>query len=179
MMIRLSIAATTLYVAIVAFGQSIVPKDVDGWSSAKWGMTEKEIKNAFKGEALTSESVDNLIIPDYKIGRSRFKVTFVMDEQTKLLNRVNIIPIDGGPGYDGPVVNPGPERLFDDLKTLLISKYGQPATAGDSVAAWRFKSTTIDLRVSILPMGNAFGNAMGKFLTLNYRQNTKGDLDRI
>ena len=176
MTIRPPIAAVP-FLVVAALGQSIAPTDVDGWSKSKWGMTEKQVRDAFKEEAVGSESANNLTIPDYRIGRSRFKVAFVMDERTKLLNRVNIIPVDGGPGYDGPVVNTGPENIFDDLKTLLISKYGQPTSAGatrpgNSAAVWKFKSTTINLDISTL-------GGVGRFLTLNYRQNAPGDLDRI
>ena len=175
MMVRLPIAFVIFLV--VSFGQPIVPpKDVNGWSSAEWGMTEGQITNAFKGEKLSKGKMDNLFIPDFKIGRNRFMIVFVMDEQKKLLNRVNIVPVDEVPGYDGPVINPRPESIYDDVKTLLISKYGQPTNTGatrpgNMAAVWRFKSTTIELDVSTF--------SIGTFLTLNYRQNAKGDLDKI
>jgi hypothetical protein len=166
-MIRLPIVGVVFLVAI-AFGQSVAPADVEGWSQAKWGMTENQIMDAFKSEVPTGDGLGNIIISDYEIANGRFKVSLSMDGKTKLLNRVIIVPVTGVPAFNGPAVNP--RTQFDDLKALLTKKYGQPTSSGgnNNAATWNFKSTTINLDLTTY--------SAGTFLALNYWQSVKGVL---
>jgi hypothetical protein len=174
---RLPFAVIFPCLAIATFGQSNTPKDVQGWANTKWGMTQPQIMNAINDETrkeIRKGINDSLVIPDFAIGHNRFRVVLSVDEKTKLLRRVE--PVDQVPGYEGPVVNSAPDFIFDDLKTLLISKFGPPTNVGatgkgNGTAVWRFKSTTITLSITTF--------SIGRLLTLNYVPTEKGNLDGL
>jgi hypothetical protein len=169
---------------------SEIAKDIDGWSKAKWGMTEAEVWRAFQGEAIRFAEKRNykddyamIGIPNYTIGRSRFKIMFMLDSKTNLLTGVNIQPFDQDLGAlllgdrpMPPVVNGSPEGIFDELKSLLTQKYGEPTSSETSrsnehIAVWRFPSTTVELECS---------TALGvRSMSLNYRKSQRTDLDKI
>jgi hypothetical protein len=76
-------------------GQPVASKDVNGWSKARWGMTQKQVLNAFSGEArvLTDNSLDRNFggrgiatvgIDSEAIGGIPVRVFFLFDSTGKL-----------------------------------------------------------------------------------------------
>jgi len=171
--------------ALAGFGQTEIPKDVNGWSKAKWGMTEEQILQAFGGEVVRVPSAKDdgfaapIAIPTTKIGRSQFTVRFRLDPGTHKLCEVLLTPVEQTSNYTGSRVNAMPEVVFDELKELLTQKYGKPAstgpvysgtfeTANDS-AIWRFPSAKIELTYTrIITLGN--------YILLHYVKNEKTEL---
>ena len=127
------------------------PADVEGWRSAKWGMSEAEILEAFKGEArrldepvgFSKEGQATVGIPDYSIDGAWYRVLFIFDGQGKL-NAINIRPREKGS-----------EGIYRSLEKLLMEKYGplsykneERKRGGDKnwTARWNFPKTVISLR---------------------------------
>ena len=125
-------------------------QDVEGWSNAKWGMTEDDLLKAFEGQIIKlaipnqyQNSYSNLEIPHVEINRDQYKVSFLMDNQTKRLTQVNITPLD----KSALIVT------FRSLEESLILKYGQPTYKNDENTryveshkrTWNFPTTVITL----------------------------------
>lgn len=128
-------------------------QDLNGWNKAKWGMTEEELKVAFKEENLTG-----LILNDFKIAENKFTVSFVMDTKTAKLEKVFLFTTE-------KVLN---DDNFNNLQNLLTQKYGKPTESKKSLftlnSVWNLKYTIITL-VS-LKMGDE--NEEKKFLSITY-----------
>lgn len=136
--------------------------DVEGWSKARWGMTEDDLLKAFEGQAIRLEqknyndSYSTIEIRDIEIGSDHYQVRFLMDNNKKTLSKVLITPLDTDLA--------AAEIRFKGLEKLLIEKYGQPSFRDDKkepdtrisgslvhkgsvklTTAWNFSSTIIEL----------------------------------
>src|SRR5438094_835158 len=105
--------------------------DLSGWSKARWGMTESEIREAFKDEPVAlakpeeyGPEVATICLEKVVIDGDEFKAWFMLDPKSKRLKRVLIKPKSTDPG-ERDIVNP--ERILLNLEKLLTEKYG-PAT---------------------------------------------------
>lgn len=154
---------------LLPFQISAQPKDVKGWSKARWGMTEKEIENAFKAEIKRRSDpiIDkqdgiyvNLEIHDLTFENAKFSARFVMDDKTDQLTEVVLSPKGTHFGM-----------LFGILERKLVAKYG-PVTYKDRddidmqkigkngfghdeiSRLWRFPSTTVTLKYWVYGMGS-------------------------
>ena len=125
----------TLMLFAPAFGQSKKPKATTqtakaiespkpGWQYAKWGMTADEIIAASGGtarillaeekRAASGPDYTALVKDEYSSGPFNFKVTFRAEKNEATLSSVHLLLKD--------------PAKFVELKTAMISKYGQ----GDS-----------------------------------------------
>jgi len=143
----INIIVFSLICMITILGQQ---KDVNGWQEAKWGMTEDEVLEAFKGEAIRLDKIvayqasyASIGIINYDISGDKYLVHFIFDENKKNLQRIAITP-------EATTIL---DFHFRRLEQLLTEKYGIPyfkntvtAMGGDkSVVAWNLESTIIEL----------------------------------
>ena len=159
--------------------ESKFPKDVRGWGKAEWGMTEKEILEAFKDEGVyiqKGESIDKsyetFYIDDFLVDNKHFSIVFIMDKNRKLnevvIGKAFVQKISARPEEMRDYFY---EDLFKRIEDNLIIKYGKPAhhkedrkpdekqdygiTKGriELEAVWVFPSTEIKLTylASFLP----------------------------
>lgn len=129
--------------------------DPNGWSKAKWGMTEKEIAKAFAGEVRWQNLkgsrglYSTIEIPKTEIGRHYFSVSFWMDSVTNRLAEVTLSSQHNPPNENSHLNM----AVFSNLEGMLIAKYGPPANKEDrkDLAAlirertWLFPTTVISL----------------------------------
>ena len=120
--------------------------DLEGWRQAKWGMTEEEILDAFKGEAVRlnpseryHQAVATVGIEFLQISGFSFKAHFLLDEKTKRLFQVTIQPLHQ------EEVNRIPFVLRDAVKDGLTKKYGGASVKDGHTLKWIFPSTIIEL----------------------------------
>jgi hypothetical protein len=162
-----------------------------GWRDSRWGMTEEQILNTFKGEAvrlpaekkLAKGNYCNIVIENVKLGISIYQVNFVMDGQTKGLITVRISPAEKWNLGDKTT-----QAEFKDLEKLLIEKYGNPSYRDEMgnpdfskrikghtnlVTKWNFPTTSIQL--SYLEDRQT----KLRYLNLNYRPNINKDIDKL
>ncbi len=173
---KILLAAIGLVTLSVSLAGAEPPKDVEGWRQARWGMTESQILEAFKGEAIRLDKVDkspgdNLYasvgIINFNISGKLFYVRFLMDDYNKVLKRIYITY------KKASIID------FNNLKTMLIDKYGQPQSVDkdkDSYgniygATWIFATTIIELRLAEITGHN--------YINLVYRAKDKGDSDKL
>ena len=172
-------------VLVVPFQISAQPKDVKGWNKARWGMSEREIENAFKGkvEQLREPIIDKQEgiyvkqeINDLTFANTKFTVSFVMDDKANELREVVLTP--KGSHF---------RVLFGILEKKLVTKYG-PVTHRDKEdidmqklgkngygqdqisRVWRFPSTLITLEYWVYGMGSG---KVEDGVTLIYKENVK------
>ena len=141
--------------AAMMFAQSArprqnVPADPGGWTKAKWGMKESQIKAAFPQTAQVKDSAGKvrLGLSEYPIDLDKYTVTFWFAEDGGLAS----IAFD--PETKGPR-NAVAEAVKLDLLDDLTEKYGTPTAAtneknehgGGSTRKWqwRFSKTRIIL----------------------------------
>lgn len=173
--IAILILITSIFIAGNVLGQI---KDVEGWRQARWGMTETQILEAFKGEAIRLDKIDKYYnhyasvgINNINISGKLFNVRFLMDDYSKVLIKINITPVD----KRGASISD-----FDDLKKRLIEKYGQPSFDNDrreqstnkSEVTWNYPTSIIDLTLVEL-------KGIAKVLVLSYRGKDKGGSDKL
>jgi hypothetical protein len=178
---KILLAAIGLVILSVSLAVAEPPKDVEGWRQARWGMTESQILEAFKGEAIRldkGEKYDDNVyasvgINNFYLNGLPFSVRFVMDDYSRVLKRINITLLDKRVSLSN----------FDDLKKMLIEKYGQPpldnerkdSLTNDYETTWIFATTIIELKFAELR-----GLGMDKnLLKLFYRAKDKGDSDKL
>ena len=172
-------------VLVLPFQISAQPKDIKGWNKARWGMSEREIENAFKGkvEQLREPIIDKQEgiyvkqeINDLTFANTKFTVSFVMDDKANELREVVLTP--KGSHF---------RVLFGILEKKLVTKYG-PVTHRDKEdidmqklgkngygqdqisRVWRFPSTLITLEYWVYGMGSG---KVEDGVTLIYKENVK------
>src|SRR5436190_1175975 len=100
------------------------PKDVDGWSKAKWGMSEEEILDLFHGDAIREADpwhnektglVTLISIKKTEIAGGTFKVDFDFDSPTNELRRIFVRPVSELVGVS--------EFVARDIQKMLVEKY--------------------------------------------------------
>lgn len=159
-------------------------EDVQGWNKAKWGMTEKDIMNAFPGQITkqelekTPDGCETLKIDNIKIVDQDFAVHFRMDCDKNILKSILILPqLKGEPT---PYQNMLVFRLYDQLKLELIKKYGEPQLSESDLITkirtkktWVLPSTEIILEINYQEIDLI---EEIDFLSLKYKQREKQDL---
>jgi hypothetical protein len=96
------------------------------WREAKWGMTEEEVLAAFPGEArrlpkpvvFSEQATATLEIPSVDVAGKPYNVTFQFSPATRKLVHIQL----KHESDTAPI-----SVMFDELRTRLIEKYGQPA----------------------------------------------------
>lgn len=155
-----SLLIVTLFALNLEFAHCQAPKDVEGWREAKWGMTEAQVLEAFRGEAVAlgkdqqtrgSKVHAAIAIQKLDVEGLALIARFQFDNVTNNLEWVTLEPVDA---------KPYPTRAyFERLEPLLIAKYGQPThrTGPDEVQkpwgksasiTWSFPTTTVELSYS-------------------------------
>ena len=145
-----------LLVGAAGGGQSAVPQDVDGWTKAKWGMSEQEIGLAFAPDIKT---VPYLGLDDVKVDNLHFAVRFWIDPGSKKLIRVRLTNIDKKISASS----------FSAIEKALAQQYGPPtrrANGARLVSAWEFPSSVIEMHYGESPL-------IGRYLVLSYSQAAK------
>jgi hypothetical protein len=133
-------------------------KDVSGWQSAKWGMSNEELVTVFgvrlkklpKSEVFLGCHVD-YVIPEFELQGKEFTVYFQISDTTKKLSQI-LIRLNE---QQSPVPR---EKIFNSLESLLQRQYGKPLdriderrTSSDGflfidlTRIWRFPTTTVEL----------------------------------
>jgi len=184
--------------SLVFLNNSVLAQSIDpqGWDKAKWGMTEKEISEIFKGEVKErpkkGDHDSNLYIPKLKLGvHAKYDVSFLMDKNTKRLKQINMIARICEPGTDKEMATVSlsdfdardlvVKAVVQELEEMLILKYGNPTYSGEKEGVriqgqstnisrkkiWKCQTTEIELS-SLSP---------GVYVILIYRQ--KKDQERL
>ena len=131
---------------------------IEGWRSARWGMTPEAILHAFPNEAVTlrkPETYDNdqtayVSIPNLQVEGRDFYAHYLFDSERQLAG-INLRAKDT---EDLGVLRQ--REIFESFERALIRKYGRPTTARNDTSIqnpvlenlkltseWRFKKTTI------------------------------------
>lgn len=105
----------SLALALVLFPAVLTahgPNDVEGWRAARWGMTEAEVLEAFKGEARTLDKearfdrgIATIEIPAFTVEANAYHVQFLFDTGGRRLKEIHLS--DLRMGSSGP---PAPAR---------------------------------------------------------------------
>jgi hypothetical protein len=161
--------------------------DIQGWNGVRWGMTNAEILETFKGEAIQLPRPDNykshyadIGLNNYKISNNTYNVRFLMSRTTNTLLQVNIAPT-------GNIS----KTNYDILEKLLFDKYGKWAYKNEDkepdkrvsrtivldgtvkiLTAWNFKNTDIELSY------NEIASDI-RFLTLSYKKRDNADNSKL
>lgn len=117
------LSSMLLLISIISFGQEN-KNNIVGWNKAVWGMNEEDLIKNFPDAVKLEKPVlvlhsdgtfVSIIIPNYKIGKQTFKISFQMRPEDKTLSNIlmelNETPLDA---------------IFDSITNLLIEKYGEP-----------------------------------------------------
>jgi hypothetical protein len=147
--------ALLLALAVSAAAQT----DVPGWQEARWGMTEKDLLEAFKTsikkfdkrEIYGNERYADYGIPDYEVNGRKYVVSFQMDNENNKLSQVLV-------KYISMKAASSEEAIFDGLDALLTRKYGEAKYKKDDRKSdpmslerqWAFPTTTISLSYSFM-----------------------------
>jgi hypothetical protein len=162
---------TVVVLAVALYGQAAPkdskPKDIDGWDKIKWGMTIAEARSAYGIDA-QPETKDNwtlLLLNPVKVAGVEMGVQVGARQGAGKISLVRLWSFFGLPS-SAPVAGP---QDFDTLRTMLVQKYGHPAseeaTRGENfrllkTVLWKFPSTSILLTLeqsSSLPnLGNIY-----------------------
>ncbi len=154
---RVAIAAAVLLTLSAPCYTQRRARDVPGWESTRWGMSEAEILSVFgsrlrklpKREKFLNLHVD-YVIPEYELEGGTYTVFFQMDNKTEKLSQV-LIRL-----YEQKVRTPRVE-IFDSLAASLKQQYGEPDGKKDDSYSfgkfkgvemsrtWKFPTTTIEL----------------------------------
>ena len=158
-------------IAVVAFGQAR-PKDpktpdIAGWDKIRWGMTIAEVRAAYgiDTEPETKDGWTLLQLKPVKMGGVEMGVQVGARQDAGKVTSVKLWSYFGIPTA---APSAGPQD-FNTLRTILIEKYGAPASEeskrGENfrlikTILWTFPSTSIQMTLeqsSSLPnLGNIF-----------------------
>jgi|GEM_PF-2545416 len=177
------VAALVLLAASAALCQ---PQDVQGWNRIHWGMTVAEAREAFQGHVsdprvanpFDALLIDRFIINDIQIGRITADAAVETEQGGNAVVAVRL-----------RVTGPAGSALartsaYATLKHLLIAKYGAPQNEDhspygnggmDNRVLWLFPSTSITLRWSELPGGDANAG----FVAIRYEALDRSALDML
>ncbi|MGP0071684.1 MAG: hypothetical protein ACLPWF_07090 [Bryobacteraceae bacterium] len=142
-------------------------KDLGGWDKIRWGMTMAEVRAAYgiDTEPETKDGWTLLQLKPVKIGGVEMGVQVGARQDAGKIASVKLWSYFGIPTA-GPSAGP---QDFDTLRTILIEKYGAPASEeskrGENfrlikTVLWTFPSTSVQMTLeqsSSLPsLGNIF-----------------------
>ena len=150
------------------------PKDVQGWTDARWGMTRSEIWKLFP-HAEPSISSKYLVLKGIEIDKEPFSAEFRFADAGQPEAGLTAVILSA---ERRPVPVNG---LFESLQKLLATKYGPadyvtppnapPTSVGRVISMrWDFPSTTISL--------NGLTGLIAT-VTISYKQNTGDGLDKL
>jgi hypothetical protein len=159
-----------LITAAVVFCQ---PKDVEGWTRIRWGMTVAAAREAFLGQVSDSRIaagpdailIDRFMVTDIRIGRITAEAAIQTERDS---NQVVAVRIRAAGASTTPRER---TNAFSALKQLLIVKYGIPQNEDhspdgngttDSRVLWVFPSTSITL------WWNELSGGQHGFVTIHY-----------
>jgi hypothetical protein len=145
-----------LLFSVVGGGQSAAPKDVDGWTKAKWGMSEQEIRLVFAPDI---KATPYLELDDVKFENLHFSVRFWIDAGSSKLIGVRLTNLDRSISTSS----------FVALEKALVQKYGPPAHRPNGarlVTVWEVPRSVIEMHYGESPL-------IGHYLLLNYNKATK------
>jgi hypothetical protein len=140
----------------VGDGQAMIAKDVDGWTKAKWGMSEQEIRLTFAPDIRT---VPYLGLDDVTLDSLHFSVRFWLDAKSNQLTGVRLTNIDKNLSTSS----------FSALEKALVKEYGPPtqrANGARLITVWEFPSSIIVMHYGESPL-------IGHYLLINYNKTTK------
>ena len=166
----LRLAGVFLLTLTAVWGQ---PKDVDGWTRIRWGMTVAEAREAFQGQVSDPRVanppdailIDRFIVNDIQIGRITAEAAVQTEQDSNQVVAVRIKAT--GVSATGLLRT----STYTTLKHLLIAKYGTPQNEDhnpygsggtDTRALWLFPSTSITLRWTEM------GDGQSGFVTIRY-----------
>jgi hypothetical protein len=149
------------------------PKDVEGWTRIRWGMTVSEAREAFPGQvsdpkvaaAPDALLIVRFIVTEIQIGRITAEAAVQTERDS---NQVVAVRMRAVGASTTPLER---THTFSTLKQLLIVKYGAPQNedhspygggATESRVLWLFPSTSITLR------WNEMSNGENGFVTIRY-----------
>ena len=172
-------------VLVLPFQISAQPKDIKGWNKARWGMSEREIENAFKGkvEQLREPIIDKQEgiyvkqeINDLTFANTKFTVSFVMDEKTDQLKEVVLTP--KGTHFrvlfellEKKLITKYGRVTFRDKEDIDMQKLGKDGYGQDQISrVWKFPSTLITLEYWVYGMGSG---KVDEGVTLIYKENVE------
>ncbi len=145
--------STALYcTTLLLFGTTVfaeeTPQSIAGYGKTTWGMSIDQVMEAEAPRALKLTKPENLAlvkINNIKIGTHTFNASFIFDEVSKSLNKVNLtLAEDKGIGAN-PIV-------FSSIERMLTEKYGQPTYKNNSVeASWKLEKTVISVKHLYVP----------------------------
>jgi hypothetical protein len=139
---RVSVAGLVL-IAVLLSPAHADAKDLLGWQSTRWGMTEQQALVALDNQATKvtpPEKYQGLYSPlktTLEISGYKMDVVLQFSNQTKTLRQVLLT-------YKADSID-----LWSKLRDLLAEKYGNPRQMGKALE-WRFTTTIVELdRLSI------------------------------
>jgi len=142
---RLRLFALALVAGVVTTTVQAVERDVVGWEGARWGMNEREIRDAFSSKLLVplaggqpGESV--LSIPGYVFLGCHFDVTFRF-AGTRGLVRINLTEVGNRLGHHGNSVA-GYGAACELIDRRLEDMFG-PGQARGAEKSWAFPSADV------------------------------------
>jgi hypothetical protein len=138
---------------------SKAPKDVPGWESTRWGMTEKQVRAALTDpvdvphSAQEQPSANKWYMPfsirDFVMEGNHFDVRFFFDKRSKKLDCVYI------PLHDaGRTSSADQRRTFERLAAIATERYGKRTSVKDRSSdgvhneemIWTFPSSVLTLQ---------------------------------
>src|SRR5215470_17557789 len=142
---RLRLFALALVAGVVTTTVQAVERDVVGWEGARWGMNEREIRDAFSSKLLVSLAGDQpgetvLSIPGYVFLGCPFDVSFRFAGSCGLV-RIDLTQVANFVGHYGNGTT-GYEAACKLVAHRLEDKLG-PALPRGNESAWTFPSTDV------------------------------------
>jgi len=160
-------SAALIFAAAMATPILAQPQDIAGWGKIKWGMTIDEAKALYPDLHPIQETRGTgqaLIFNDFELDPSQAaNITFYTEKTigitdilltfTKVGGRAGGMDIESLPGSLPARTRRG---IFDDMKKLLLEKYGAPKSNENRMEGaferttmlWVFPSTLIELQLS-------------------------------
>ncbi len=135
----LRLCVSVALAGIALLGQT-KPKDIDGWGKIKWGMTIAEARSAY-GMSKSGKNEEQRVFLEQKIKVGDIDLSVEIAAKNNRIAKVELSDLPAG------------SSDFDKIKTLLIQKYGTPASQESKIAdfgvhataLWTFPSTSIFL----------------------------------
>lgn len=163
-----------LLLCAVALAQD-KPVDPGGWTKAKWGMTEAQIKEAFpEAKNIIVFGSPMLGIEHYQIAALKYRVTFYFDKKESKAGLMRVALQSEDPvNLMGTYASVAKDALLDALR----DRYGEPTSTGNERTStglthewkWLLPQTSIDLSY-------AESNEMKyRFTILQYNKRTQSD----
>lgn len=129
--ICIAILLLDLFALRISAQTNQITENSEGWRAAKWGMTELEVLDVFKGEAKKTDKeletgniyeVGLAQISKVEVSNISFIATFIFEKEKRTLKRIKLLPKDNGEIS---------EQLFSLLEQELTTEYGKPTFSKD------------------------------------------------